>query len=298
MEPPLPEPALVDDLSGNRTEVGDSFTIGRSPGADLVIDSERVSRKHAMIRREGNRFLFYDLKSANGSWVDDRQVDQPVSLYERSRIRIDKHRFTFHIAAGGGSSPEDSPDSLGATLVGIDQEPMVFMVVDLHGFTSLVEGLEERQVAEMLAPWYERCREQIDSAGGTIDKFIGDSVFAWWPGTAVDARAAALRCARGMVTSLEGLKGFEGGSCGVALHVGTAAVGALGRSTRTALGEAVNLTFRVEALTRLLECKLLVTSTFLEGWDAGACQFESLGSHAVKGFSTEVEVFGPLQSES
>ena len=100
-----------------------------------------------------------------------------------------------------------------------------------------------------------------------------------------------------MVTSLEGLKGFGGGSCGVALHVGTAAVGAIGRSTRTALGEAVNLTFRVEALTRPLACNLLVTSAFLEDWDAGARPFESLGSHAVKGFSAEVEVFGPLQSE-
>ena len=297
MKPPPPEPALVDELSGNRMEVGDSFTIGRSPGADLVIDSERISRKHALIRREGDGFLFYDLKSANGSWVDDRQVDQPVPLHEGSRIRIDSHRFTFIAGAGGDSSSLGSPDSWGTTLVGIDQEPMVFMVVDLHGFTSLVEGLEEKQVAEMLAPWYERCREQIDSTGGTIDKFIGDSVFSWWPGTGVDARAAALRCARGMVTSLEGLKGFDSGSCGVALHVGTAAVGAIGRSTRTALGGAVNLTFRVEALTRPLGRKLLVTSAFLEGWDAGACQFESLGSHAVKGFSTEVKVFGLLQSE-
>ena len=62
--------------------------------------------------------------------------------------------------------------------------------------------------------------------------------------------------------------------------------------------EAVNLTFRIEGLTRPLGCKLLVTSEFLEDWDAGARQFESLGSHAVKGFSAEVEVFGPLQSES
>jgi class 3 adenylate cyclase len=292
MEPPPPEPALIDELSGNRMEVGDSFTIGRSPGADLVIDSERVSRKHALIRREGDGFLFYDLKSANGSWIDDRQVDQPVSLHEGSRVRIDSHRFTFHAGAGEDSSSRDSPDFRGTTLVGIDREPMVFMVVDLHGFTSLVEGLEERQVAEMLAPWYERCREQIESTGGTIDKFIGDSVFARWRGTGINTRAAALRCARAMVTSLEGLKGFEGGSCGVALHVGTAAVGSLGRSTRTALGEAVNLTFRVEALTRPLGRKLLVTSTFLEGWDAGARQFASLGSHAVKGFSAEVEVFG------
>ena len=294
--PPL-KPTLVNELSGNTVDVNDTFTIGRSPDADLVIESGRVSRKHAMIRREGNGFLFYDLQSANGSWVDDRQVDQPVPLHEGSHIRIDSHRFTFRAGAGGDSSSRDSPDSWGTTLVGIDREPMVFMVVDLHGFTSLVQGLEERQVAEILVTWYERCREQIDSTGGTIDKFIGDSVFAWWPETGVDARAAALRCARGMVTSLEGLKGFEGGSCGVALHVGPAAIGSLGRSTRTALGGAVNLTFRIETLTRSLGCNLLVTSEFLEDWDAGASQFESLGSHAVKGFSAEVEVFGLLQPQ-
>ena len=298
MEAPPLKPTLVDELSGDRMDVGDVFTIGRSSDSDLVIESGRVSRKHAMIRREGNGFLFYDLQSANGSWVDDRHVDQPVPLHERSHIRIDSHRFTFRAGAGGDSSSRDSPDSWGTTLVGIDREPMVFMVVDLHGFTSLVEGLEETQVAGLLAPWYERCREQIDSTEGTIDKFIGDSVFAWWSGTGIDARAAALRCARGMVTSLEGLKGFEDGSCGVALHLGSAAVGSLGRSTRTALGAAVNLTFRIEGLTRPLGCKLLVTSEFLEDWDAGASQFESLGSHAVKGFSEEVEVFGPLQSET
>ena len=298
MNPSLPKPTLVNELSGDRTDVGDVFTIGRSSECDLVIESGRVSRKHAMIRREGNGFVFYDLQSANGSWVDDRLVDQPAPLHERSHIRIGSHSFTFYIEAGGDSSPEDSPDSLGATLVGIDREPMVFMVVDLHSFTRLVEGLEETQVAGLLAPWYDRCREQIDSTGGTIDKFIGDSVFAWWLGTSADVRAAALRCARGMVTSLEGLKGFEDGSCGVALHVGAAAVGSLGRSTRTALGGAVNLTFRIEGLTRPLGCKLLVTSDFLEDWEEGARQFKSLGSHSVKGFSAEVEVFGPLQSES
>jgi len=298
MEAPPLKPTLVNELSGDRMDVGDVFTIGRSSECDLVIESERVSRKHSLIRREGDRFVFYDLQSANGSWVDDRQVGQPVPLHERSHIRIGSHSFTFYIEAGGDSSPEDSPDSLGSTLVGIDREPMVFMVVDLHSFTRLVEGLEETQVAGLLAPWYDRCREQIDSTGGTIDKFIGDSVFAWWLGTSADVRAAALRCARGMVTSLEGLKGFEDGSCGVALHLGSAAVGSLGRSTRTALGGAVNLTFRIEGLTRPLGCKLLVTSEFLEDWDAGARQFESLGTHAVKGFSEEVEVFGPLQSES
>jgi hypothetical protein len=52
MEAPPLKPTLVNELSGDRMDVGDVFTIGRSSDCDLVIESGRVSRKHAMIRRE------------------------------------------------------------------------------------------------------------------------------------------------------------------------------------------------------------------------------------------------------
>ncbi|MFP6859148.1 MAG: FHA domain-containing protein, partial [Roseibacillus sp.] len=93
MEAPPLKPTLVNELSGDRMDVGDVFTIGRSSDCDLVIERGRVSRKHAMIRREGDGFVFYDLQSANGSWVDDRHVDQPVPLHERSHIRIESREM-------------------------------------------------------------------------------------------------------------------------------------------------------------------------------------------------------------
>ncbi len=291
MNPTPPKPALVDVLSGRRYVVFDGFTIGRAPGASLVIDSRRVSRQHAMIRGDASGFLFYDLKSANGSWVDGRRVDRPVPLLDGSEIRIGSYRYSF-LTGTGGARPAPEHFEADATMVLIDKTPMVFMVADIHEFTSLSEGLDEAAVAHMLDPWYTRCRGLVEGAGGTVDKFIGDSVFAYWRSVDPEVRKAAAGCAAGVSRSLEGLGSLAEGRCGVALHIGTAAVGAIGGGDQTALGEAVNLTFRVEGLTRRLGYEVLATAAFIDGWDVGEVRFEPLGPHAVKGFKKEVEVFG------
>lgn len=291
-----PQPMLIDVMSNERhVMVGDSFTIGRSPSADLVLDSKRVSRQHAMIRREGKGFQFFDLKSSNGSWVDGREVDKPVALEDGSQVRIGNRGFTFYTGADTAAVVTASmpPD---ATMVLIDREPMVFLVADIHQFTSFSEGRAEEEVAEMLSPWYDRCRALVDAAGGTVDKFIGDSVFAYWRKVDAETCAAVCACAEGLVRSLDGLDGFDGGKVGAALHIGDAAVGAIGGANRTALGEAVNLTFRVEGLTRPLGKEMLVTKAFLDNADPVLCQrFESLGEQEAKGFKKRVEVFGLSQ---
>jgi adenylate cyclase len=292
MNPSKPKPVLVDVLSGQRFEVFDGFTIGRSPGVSMVIDSRRVSRQHAMVRCEGADFLFYDLKSSNGSWVDGRQVNQPVPLLNGSQLRIGSHGFTFYNGTGGpapGANQALPPD---ATIVLIDRAPMIFLVADIHGFTTLSEGLDEGAVADLLGPWYDRCRGLIEGANGAVDKFIGDSVFAYWRAVGPEARVAAKACAESIAKSLQGLgDGMDAIRCGVALHIGTAAVGAIGRSSRTALGEAVNLTFRVEGLTRPLDRLVLATAAFFDGWEIGQEEFDHCGSHSVKGFKKAVEVF-------
>lgn len=293
MEDAKPQPMLIDVMSNERhVMVGDSASIGRSPSCDVVLDSKRVSRQHAMIRREGGRFVFYDLKSSNGSWVDGMEVDKPVDLHNGSQVRIGNRGFTFYTGADKAVAATATlpPD---ATMVLIDRQPMVLLVADIQSFTTFSEGRDEEQVHELLTPWYDRCREHVGSAGGTVDKFIGDSVFAYWREVTPEVCAAACACAEGVARALEGLPGFEGGRCGAALHVGLAAVGAIGGGDRTALGEAVNLTFRVEGLTRTVGDGILVTRAFRDSCsDELATTFEPLGEHEVKGFRKKVEVFG------
>ena len=84
MVPVKPNPFLIEVASGDRFEIGDPFTIGRSSSSDLVLDSRRVSRQHAMIRGDGaDGYLYYDLNSSNGSWVSATLLDQQHRLGDR-----------------------------------------------------------------------------------------------------------------------------------------------------------------------------------------------------------------------
>ncbi len=70
--------------------------IGRDPGNDVVLESPTVSRFHAQIERVGHRYRLIDLRSANGTFVNDRRIDEKeVWLNENDTVRIGRHRFVI-----------------------------------------------------------------------------------------------------------------------------------------------------------------------------------------------------------
>jgi len=71
-----------------------SLTIGRSNKNDLVIDNMAVSRKHARIYREGPRYIVQDLKSLNGTFVNNKKVSQWI-LSNSDQVLIGKHTLLF-----------------------------------------------------------------------------------------------------------------------------------------------------------------------------------------------------------
>lgn len=84
--------------------------------------------------------------------------------------------------------------------------------------------------------------------------------------------------------------GLQFGS-GAAVHMGPAAYGAFSSREFTLLGDAVNLAFRLESLTRLLDQRVLVSADVFVDWSAGLCCCRNLGTHSVKGRDQEVEVY-------
>ena len=83
---------------------------------------------------------------------------------------------------------------------------------------------------------------------------------------------------------------------GVALHVGPTAYGAFGPQEFTLPGDAANLVFRLESLTRQLGERVLVSADLLDGWEEGRNLCRSRGSHNVKVRTQEVEVFALQRS--
>lgn len=252
-----------------------------------------------MIRRQADGYWFFDLGSINGSSINDRRVTASRKLVTGDRVQIADHCFRFE---GGDVAPANTEFASMAehTIAEMRLQTVVLLVSDIQGFTPLSEKLAPEQLAPIVGSWYERTQAVLDRHGATLDKFIGDCVLAYWVGDVVEQRLAALKAAYEMQQACREIAekhrgileptGIRFGS-GAAVHVGAAACGSFGSRDFTLLGDAVNLTFRLEALTRVLGEEVLLSSSVLAGWEEGAAICRGLGCHAVKGRAQEVEVF-------
>ena len=295
---------LKELTSGKTFDLEEFNLIGRSDEATIKIDDTGVSRQHATIRREGGHFGLVDLGSANGTYVNDTALTTARVLRDGDRVQFGTNLLLFCQDDG---APHDATE-IGMTTQVLRRapgkmvtRPVTLIVADLRGFTALSAQLSAEQVADLLREWYADCNSIMRQRGAMIDKFIGDCVFAYWHGTEPDIRAKAVEAARSLRSTecsatsptrlmLKAQKNISL-DCRVGLHVGDAAMGAMGKGINTAVGDAVNIAFRIESLTRQLDAGVLASAAFVLDWPPGRELFEPRGSHEVKGHPDKVEVF-------
>ena len=92
-------PALVVRSGGGRAGEhfvprNESTTIGRSPDCDIFLDDVTVSRRHAILRRNGGKFVIEDQGSLNGTFVNRRRIES-AELADGDELQIGKYRLTF-----------------------------------------------------------------------------------------------------------------------------------------------------------------------------------------------------------
>ena len=242
-----------------------------------------------MVMAQAAGFWLYDLGSANGTELNGRQMDQPTQLRHGDIIVMADITFEFHVPEEAGEFDMAAITESPMTVIGVRKTPMLILVTDIVDFSGLSERLTEEGLAAVLNVWYDQCRTIMDETGGTIDKFMGDGMFGYWKTTTPEARANALEAARRVAAGLETHGEFL--RCGVGLHIGEAAAGAVTRGERTVLGDAVNIAFRIESLTRGLQQSVLASSAFFDGWGTGLSMFSSVGTHELKGYTEPVELF-------
>jgi adenylate cyclase len=156
-------------------------------------------------------------------------------------------------------------DGNGAQLGGAVR-PMTVMFVDLAGFTGMSERLGDR-IIPLLSRYFESVSAQVQANGGTIDKFIGDAVMAFWgapaknPDHAVDCCRAALACQRAVRES--GLADDEGHAVKIRIGInsGDMLVGNIGSEVRlnyTVIGDAVNIASRLESTNKVYGSQIII----------------------------------------
>lgn len=189
-----------------------------------------------------------------------------------------------------------------ATLEG-ESRVMTVLFADLQGFTSLSENLTAPEVKQLLNEYFTPITAVILGRQGTIDKYVGDMIMAFWNAPLVDPRHRehALEAAFGMIAETQRLKsefvarGLPPVDVGIGINTGLMNVGDMGSEFRrayTVLGDAVNLGARIEGLTRRYGVRLLVGEQTRD--EAPDWTFRFVDQVQVKGKTRPIRVYEPI----
>lgn len=180
---------------------------------------------------------------------------------------------------------------------------LTVMFCDMRGFTSMSERMEPTQLQELLNAVFSRLTEIIRANRGTIDKYMGDCVMAFWgapvetPLHAELAVKTALQITQAVRTiNLEHrAKGIPEISVGIGLNTGTMCVGDMGSDVRrsyTVIGDAVNLGSRLEGLCKVYGVDIVASESTRQ--QAREFSWLELDRVRVKGKEQAVAIFHPL----
>jgi adenylate cyclase len=184
---------------------------------------------------------------------------------------------------------------------------VTILFADLVGFTSWSEKMEAEQLAGLLTKFFTLCSDAVFAYEGTIDKFIGDAVMAFF-GAPIDQPDHAARAVTSALKMQEGValwnaerkaKGEPEIQVRIAINTGEAIVGEVGSRTRvdyTVLGNAVNVAARMEEFVAGPGDICIGPATF----EATKDQFvvAQMGHFALKGLSTQVPMYKVIEAVS
>ena len=187
-----------------------------------------------------------------------------------------------------------------------ENRELTVLFCDLRGFTPMSEKMAPERLRELLNLYFLRMSQIIHGHEGTLDKFIGDAVMAFWGAPQPDERHAAhaVQAAMAMIAAVGPLndelaeRGLPPLAPCIGLATGVVCVGDLGSALRrsyTAVGDGVNLAARIEGATRTYDVPLLVADTTrLAAGALPGCEWVEVDEVAVKGRSQLVTLYVPL----
>jgi adenylate cyclase len=231
-------------------------------------------------------------------------------LVADSDRRMLRHAFGHFVSPAVLTEIERNVDSLE---LGGEVKDITVLFVDIRGFTSLSETLPPDNLVTLINTLLDRWSSAIIATGGTIDKFIGDSIMAFWnaPMPRADHQYYAALAGLGIRQATAVLNAEEGFGtilkerdrwplkCGVGMCTGPACVGNMGSQTRfdySAVGETVNVAARTETASKRMNFDIVIAGAL----DAATEKLAVLhaGYVAMAGRSSNMQVWAVVGDET
>jgi adenylate cyclase len=272
------EGAWLEAADGKRHPIHGSCSLGRTPLNTIVLESPKVSRRHALIHVQNiGEFWLIDFGSSNGTFLNKRRIHQPLRLKDGDQITVGDSVFKFR-------QPEKISDEYKTiiaqkTLREIANVPCWLLVADIRNFTPLSQRMQSEGLEALLGGWLSACKDIIEKHGGEINKYLGDGFLAYWAHAETPAEEIAA-----IISELKQMQGTAAPDFRVVIHFGAVALGGMASMGEESLmGKEVNFIFRLEKLASLLgeSCGL---SAPAQAQLKELVPARLLGEHELKGF--------------
>jgi adenylate cyclase len=277
--------AWLEEIDGKRHPIHGSCSLGRAPASTIVLESPKVSRRHALIHVQNiGEFWLIDFGSSNGTFLNKRRIHQPVRVNDGDQITIGDSVFKF-------CQPEKISDEYKTiitqqTLHQVENVSCWLMVADIRNFTPLSRSMQSEGLEALLGAWISTCKETIENHHGIINKYLGDGFLAYWPEDATTPEEIAA-----VISALKELQEKSAPDFRIVVHFGPVAIGGIASMGEESLmGKEVNLIFRMEKLAGSLgeSCGLSGTA---HAKLVNLIASRPLGDHELKGFEGKCAFF-------
>ncbi len=271
----------------------------------IIFLSGRITRSIVELSKKNEKLQNFDL-----------DLGDPVqsSIKEISRMSDS----LFNAAAGLTAFKKYVPSDLVRHLISTGQEANVggvpkdltILFTDIEGFTSISEKIASDYLMQHLSEYFDSLSKIIMEQNGTIDKYIGDSIMAFWgaplenESSELDACRAALNCQTVLTALNKRWKGLNKPIMNTRIGIasGSVVVGNVGSSERinySVIGDSVNLASRLEGINKYYGTRIIISDDiYLKVKDTFYCRFLDIAAVSGKNEGIRIyELVGPLDKE-
>jgi adenylate cyclase len=240
--------------------------------------------------------LFYPLACAFSTYSITTFVNFQETIREKRQI---KGTFARYVSPAIVSEMLDNPEKL---KVGGEKRDITCLFSDVRDFTSISEGLTPQELSGALNKYMGRMTDLVFETKGTLDKYIGDAIVAFW-GAPLDLTDHPVYAVEGAVKMMEALpainedfksRGLPEFKVGIGLNSGECSVGNMGSDkifSYTALGDNMNLGARLEGLCKYYGAHILISEYTHARLPEGRFNSRPIDKVIVKGKTTPVQIF-------
>jgi adenylate cyclase len=239
----------------------------------------------------------------------NKTLEEIARMRELERRRASSERARTNLARYFSPNLVEMLAARDEPLGAVRRQTVAVLFVDIVGFTRMAERMMPEAVVTMLRQFHDRMTVQIFACGGTIEKYIGDEIFAVFglPEAGPGDAANALSCAGLMLEALERWNAERSEAAepplaiGIGLNYGAAVIGDVGSEQSLAfsvIGDTVNTASRLQALTRGLATPLVISDALVAAAKAtpsGAAgllgELQDRGEHGLRGRSEPVRIW-------